>query len=452
MPPVIALNVLVLGPLALWAIYGLAARIAGRAFGLARRRGLGRAAVRGDPALARRLSRALRRAVPPGRARTDGARRLPVDGAPARRRVCSSCGRSRPRAALDAVAAGLVVGFAVGVKPSNGLFLAAPVAAALLARNLRPLLPFGLALLPALLTLALSGSSAGSARCRRSRSRRRGSRRRVVAVTCPWSTGTSTSTGRTCMTTPTTCASTSGARALLEWRADRRRLRRRAPLAAAGGAAGDLVRRHSSSSRERRRCRPSRPAASSASSCPASRPTSCSASRLCCSCRRSARDSRAAGRRSRARPLDRRLVFGLGVALALVPLVVVALVRPIESPAKAVARRRDPHPGRQGDRRRRPRGRRGARPHLDAPAGRLERRLLPRLPHRPRPAPTSSAPTTAARRSAICRWCCSGRRASGAGATDHRPRLRYRIGVAANSSNDPTAGDVATISEPIEAP
>ena len=34
MPPVIALNVLVLGPLALWAIYGLGARIAGRAFGL----------------------------------------------------------------------------------------------------------------------------------------------------------------------------------------------------------------------------------------------------------------------------------------------------------------------------------------------------------------------------------------------------------------------------------
>ena len=48
-----------------------------------------------------------------------------------------------------------MVGFAIGVKPSNGLFVAAPVVAALLARNLRPLLPFGLALLPALLTLAL---------------------------------------------------------------------------------------------------------------------------------------------------------------------------------------------------------------------------------------------------------------------------------------------------------
>ena len=59
------------------------------------------------------------------------------------------------KATLDAVAAGLVIGFAIGVKPSNGLFVGAPVVAALLARHLRPLLPFGLALLPALLTLAV---------------------------------------------------------------------------------------------------------------------------------------------------------------------------------------------------------------------------------------------------------------------------------------------------------
>ena len=52
MPPIILFNVLVLGPLALWAIYGLGARIAGRAFGLFCRRGLGGAAVRRDPTLA----------------------------------------------------------------------------------------------------------------------------------------------------------------------------------------------------------------------------------------------------------------------------------------------------------------------------------------------------------------------------------------------------------------
>ena len=43
------------------------------------------------------------------------------------------------RAPLEAVAAGLVVGFAVGTKPSNGLFVLAPVTAALVARNIRPL-------------------------------------------------------------------------------------------------------------------------------------------------------------------------------------------------------------------------------------------------------------------------------------------------------------------------
>ena len=32
------------------------------------------------------------------------------------------------------------------------------------------------------------------------------------------------------------------------------------------------------------------------------------------------------------------------------------------------------------------------------------------------------------------------------------PGVRYRIGVAANSRNDPTAGDVATLSEPVESP
>ena len=48
-----------------------------------------------------------------------------------------------------------MIGFAFGMKPSNGLFLAAPFVAAVLMRNVRVLLPFGLALLPALLTLAL---------------------------------------------------------------------------------------------------------------------------------------------------------------------------------------------------------------------------------------------------------------------------------------------------------
>jgi hypothetical protein len=32
------------------------------------------------------------------------------------------------------------------------------------------------------------------------------------------------------------------------------------------------------------------------------------------------------------------------------------------------------------------------------------------------------------------------------------PGVRYRVGVAANSRNDENAGDVATISEPVESP
>jgi hypothetical protein len=154
MPPVIALNVLVLGPLALWAVYGLAARIAGRAFGL----------------LAAALWVVLPFAVIP-LWRDDYHERYIEQFLPG---ALGLTGLSdyqsmvlllvgallfmrtlETRAPLDAAAAGLVVGFAVGVKPSNGLFLVAPVAAALLARNLRPLLPFGLALLPALLTLAV---------------------------------------------------------------------------------------------------------------------------------------------------------------------------------------------------------------------------------------------------------------------------------------------------------
>ena len=54
-----------------------------------------------------------------------------------------------------AVLAGLVVGFSIGLKPSGSLFLAAPAVGFLLARRLRGLVAFGLALLPALIALAV---------------------------------------------------------------------------------------------------------------------------------------------------------------------------------------------------------------------------------------------------------------------------------------------------------
>ena len=154
MPPVIALNVLVLGPLALWAIYGLGARIAGRAFGL-----LAAAVWVVLPFAVIPLwredyhERYIEQFLPGALGLTGLAdfqsMVLLLVGALLFMRALET------RVTLDGIAAGLVIGFAIGIKPSNGLFVAAPVVAALLARSLRPLLPFGLALLPALLTLAV---------------------------------------------------------------------------------------------------------------------------------------------------------------------------------------------------------------------------------------------------------------------------------------------------------
>ena len=53
--------------------------------------------------------------------------------------------------------------------------------------------------------------------------------------------------------------------------------------------------------------------------------------------------SRRVGRQRPPSPLGRRLVIGLGVCSRVVPLVVVALVRPIETPAKAIAVDDDRH-------------------------------------------------------------------------------------------------------------
>jgi hypothetical protein len=55
----------------------------------------------------------------------------------------------------DAVACGLVAGAAVGLKPANGLFVFAPLAALAVARRWRAGVEFGLALVPALVTLVL---------------------------------------------------------------------------------------------------------------------------------------------------------------------------------------------------------------------------------------------------------------------------------------------------------
>lgn len=56
---------------------------------------------------------------------------------------------------LEIALAGLLVGFAIGVKPANAIFLAAPFLALALARRRTSLVIFGLALVPAVTALAL---------------------------------------------------------------------------------------------------------------------------------------------------------------------------------------------------------------------------------------------------------------------------------------------------------
>lgn len=154
MPPVILLNVLVLGPLLLWAVHGLAERIAGSAFAL-----FAAAAWIVLPFAVIPLwrqdyhERYVEQFLPgalglTGLADYQSTVLLAVAALLFLRALDGA-------AWTDAATAGLVVGFAIGVKPSNALVLGAPAAAALVARNLRVLVPFGVALLPALLTLAL---------------------------------------------------------------------------------------------------------------------------------------------------------------------------------------------------------------------------------------------------------------------------------------------------------
>ena len=145
LPPLVVLQVLVLGPIALLCVYGIASQIGGRLLGywaaflwVAR-------AVRGDPALRRPLPGALGRALPPAGARTDRDGRLPLDGARARRRRSSSSARSTPDRLTDAVVRRLLLGAAGGLKPPNLLMAFGAVLAYLVARRWREGLVFGAA-------------------------------------------------------------------------------------------------------------------------------------------------------------------------------------------------------------------------------------------------------------------------------------------------------------------
>ena len=155
MPPVIGSTCSCSARSLLWAIYGLGARIAGRAFGL-----LAAAVWVVLPFAVIPLwrddyhERYVEQFLPGALGLTGLAdfqsMVLLLVGALLFMRALET------RASLDGVAAGLVVGFAIGVKPSNGLFVAAPIVAALLARNLAAAAAVRRSRsLPALLTLAV---------------------------------------------------------------------------------------------------------------------------------------------------------------------------------------------------------------------------------------------------------------------------------------------------------
>ena len=153
LPAIVLFNTLVLLPVALLCIYGIAARIAGRLFGY--------------------WAVALWIAIPylgivslePGYHQKYTELTLPqfvgltsVPDFPSV--VALLVGAYFCLRALDspgwysAAAAGLATGYSIAIKPSNSIFLVAPVLT-LLALRWRSLLPFSLALAPALLTLAV---------------------------------------------------------------------------------------------------------------------------------------------------------------------------------------------------------------------------------------------------------------------------------------------------------
>jgi hypothetical protein len=154
LPYVLALNVLVLGPVALACVYGLAARIGGRLLGL-----WASALWVAAPYLAIPFfrddyhERYVEQFLPQALGLTALADYPSM--------VCLLVAAYLTVRALDAddlaygALAGLAAGFAVGIKPSNAIFLAGPALLVLLSRRWRLLLPAAAGLAPPLLLLVL---------------------------------------------------------------------------------------------------------------------------------------------------------------------------------------------------------------------------------------------------------------------------------------------------------
>jgi hypothetical protein len=153
-PPTMALNVLVLGPLATWAVYALGSRIAGVGVGLWCAALWVIAPYAAIPLFVERYhDRYVEQFLPQALGLTQLA-----DYPSTVLLLLSATLLVRalePGRLHEAVAAGLVAGYAAGIKPANYLFLAGAGAAFLLARRWREAVGFGAALIPVALAVLI---------------------------------------------------------------------------------------------------------------------------------------------------------------------------------------------------------------------------------------------------------------------------------------------------------
>jgi hypothetical protein len=154
LPTVIVLQVVLLLPLATWAAYALGARAGGRVVGYCSAAVWTLAPFATIPLFTERYhDRWIDQFLPEvfgltGLGDLPATVALLVAGVLVLRAIDD-------RRWIDGAAAGVAAGFAIGIKPSNALFLAAPAVAFLIARRWREAAGFAVAITPCLLTLAL---------------------------------------------------------------------------------------------------------------------------------------------------------------------------------------------------------------------------------------------------------------------------------------------------------
>lgn len=158
LPFVVLLNVLVLGPLAIASLYGLGALLAGRLFGLFAAAVWVTAPYLAIPLFVERYhDRYVEQFLPQAlglTAMSDYPSLVALLGCAYL--LVRSLQPGEPRAALGtAAAAGLLAGLAIGLKPSNALFLVGAGLAYAVAARPREAVEFGLAVLPSLIVLLL---------------------------------------------------------------------------------------------------------------------------------------------------------------------------------------------------------------------------------------------------------------------------------------------------------